>query len=195
MTGAPNLRAAVDGLSRSGGIRNCDPECWRAYLAAETEHRTLLDAEFVDNVERAKWAMRLHRNKKRSLDGACRRLMNATAGTAPLVIGIGAAGFASGGRGQLPAPTSELSKALKRAIDAERSKGRQVTVMSVDEFRTTMCCCVCGQVTTPPTVHRWRANRETGLLVVQDGKSRRLRRCTTCDHAGKPAGSRRSRSS
>ena len=57
--------------------------------------------------------------------------------------------------------------------------------MSVDEFRTTMCCCACGQVTTPPTVHRWRANRETGLLVVQDGKSRRLRRCTTCDHAGK----------
>ena len=185
MAGSANLRAGVDALSRSGGIKNCDPECWRAYLAAETEHRPLLEEEFVDNIERAKWAMTMHRNKKRSLDGACRRLMNATIGPAPLVLGIGAAGFASGGRGELSAPTSELSKALKRAIGSERSKGRQVTVLSVDEFRTTMCCCACGEVTAPPRVRRRKFDPMTGMVVFQDGPSRRLRRCTTCDHAGK----------
>jgi hypothetical protein len=91
--------------------------------------------------------------------------MNATIGPAPLVLGIGAAGFASGGRGELSAPTSELSKALKRAIGSERSKGRQVTVLSVDEFRTTMCCCACGEVTAPPRVRRRKFDPMTGMVA------------------------------
>jgi hypothetical protein len=186
MVQSPNLRAACDALSQSGGLKNCDPVRWAAYLTVEAEHRTMLDEEFVDDIERAKWAMRLHRNKKRSLDGACNRLMKAMDGEGPLVIGIGTAGFAPTGRGELPAPTAELTKALKRAIERARARGRVVVVLQIDEFRTTMCCCACGSVTDRPPVRRRKEDPDTGeMTMLQDGPSRRLRRCTTCDHAGK----------
>ena len=185
MAQSPNIRAACDALSQSGGLKNCDPASWIAYLEVETLHRPMLDEEFVDNVERAKWAMRLHRNKKRSLDSACGRFMKAAAGEGPLVMGIGTGGFAPTGRGELPAPTAELTRALKRAIDRVRAKGRTVIILQIDEFRTTMCCCACGSVTNRPTVRRRKEDPRTGETTLQDGPSRRLRRCTTCDHAGK----------
>ena len=189
------LREAVQRLSRTGGTGNCDPECWAAYLRVETAHRTLLDDEFVGNIERAKWTMRMHRAKKRSLDGAVRRVLGAaTTASAgrrqplerPLVLGIVAGGFpACGPRGELPAPTSELSKAFARGIAAVRSTGRHVVTLSVDEFRTTMCCCACGSVTKPKSVRRRRRDKTTGETILQDGPSRRLRCCTTCKDTGK----------
>ena len=69
------LKHAVEQLSESCGLGSCDPECWRTYLTTETTHRTLLDDEYVGNVERAKWAMQLFRRKKSSLDGASSRLL------------------------------------------------------------------------------------------------------------------------
>ena len=43
----------------------------------------------------------------------------------PRVIGVGVAGFSANGRGgELPAPTSELSKAFARAIKRVRATGR-----------------------------------------------------------------------
>ena len=104
----------------------------------------------------------------------------------PLVIGVGAAGFSANGRGgELPAPTSELSKAFVRAIKRVRATGRHVVTLSPDEFRTTMCCCACGAVTRPPVVRRWRRDRETREMIAEDGPSRRLRCCTSCEITGK----------
>ena len=159
----------------------------------EAIYRDLLDEEFVDSDERARWTMRLHRAKRRSLDAATQRLLSSTTSSAgvqplerPLVIGVGAAGFSPNGRsGELPAPTSALSKALTRAIKRIRATGRRVVTLAPDEFRTTMCCCACGAVTAAPTVKRRRRDKTTGAVITEDGPSRRLRCCTSCSNSGK----------
>jgi hypothetical protein len=196
LAGSASLRSAVESLSR-GSTGTADPETWRAYLVEETANRDVLDDEYVGNIERAKWAMWLHRAKRRSLDGAARRLVakattdDATQKPHPLdrrlVFAVGDGDFAPcGPRGELPAPTAELTKAFKRALDAEKRRGRPVLVLSIDEFNTTKCCCACGAVTRPPTVLRRKKDPETGeFTVVQDGPSRRLRCCTSCVHTGK----------
>lgn len=69
---------------------------------------------------------------------------------------------------------------MKRGIEAIRKTGRSVVTYSVDEFRTTMCCCACGAVTKPPKVlHRTR-NKTTGEVEIHEGPSHRLRCCTQC---------------
>ena len=132
----------------------------------------------------------MHRGKRQCLDSSVQRLLlNALEGiprNRPLVLGIGNAGFPSNGpRGELPAPTSELSKALKRGLQNVRKTGRVVTTLSVDEFRTTLCCCACGSITTAPMVVRRFRSRENGESVIANGQSRRLRCCTTCSPTGK----------
>jgi hypothetical protein len=58
----------------------------------------------------------------------------------PVVFAVGAAGFASTGRGELAAPTSEMARALERGMRRVEATGRKVIRMNIDEFRTTMCC-------------------------------------------------------
>ena len=173
--GTPEVQAALAELSRTGGVRNCCVDAWRAYLTVERRHDVLLDAEFVRDVERALWRMRLFRFKHASLDRAAFRLLSsATAGVSPdrpLLLAVGNANFKPSGKGELPAPTSALSVALKRALQrVERSQGRETLAMGVDEFRTTLCCCGCGCVTEMSLVLSGEARR----------KSRRLRSCTSC---------------
>ena len=181
----PDVREALTLLSQSGGARNCDMEMWRQYLEAEAEHRDVLDTEFVDEIERALWTMRMFRWKKASLDRAVRRLFRAmTDGqskTRPLALFIGDAGFACTGKGEVPAPTSKLSCALKRGIVCERARGRSVVVLRPNEFRTTMCCCACGSVTAAPRVNK----RATRGSEATRGPSARLRSCTMCSPTGK----------
>lgn len=192
MEATPVIRAAVDSLSQAGGtLHTCDPDAWQAYLTAETAHRALLDQEYVDEIERARWRMVMFRGKRNStrcLDNATQRVLKAAVEKEPksrhLVIGIGDAAFpCNGPRGELPAPTSELSKALSRGLRRVRDSGRDVTVKMVDEFRTTKCCCACGAETTASTVRRRYRDRQTGATIIQDGASRRLRRCDGC-HPG-----------
>jgi hypothetical protein len=190
MTALPEVRAGVTALSATGGVHNSDGDKWLAYLAAETQHRQALDDEFVANVERAKWRMVMHRGKRRCLDSSVRRMLRSAVDGVPverpLVVGVGNAGFPSNGPcGELPAPTSELSKAMRRALAGIQATGRSVITQSLDEFRTTMCCCACGSVTSAPTVTRRRRDRTTGEMVIANDPSRRLRCCTTCSSTGK----------
>ena len=132
----------------------------------------------------------VHRRKKSSLDRAVIRLVREATDDQPrdrpLVVGVGDGGFPScGKKGELPAPTSELSKAMTRVLDQQRKGGRVVKVMSVNEYRTTMCCCACGCVTTPARVMVKRKELETGEVILVDGPSRRLRCCTNCSTTGK----------
>ena len=188
------LQTANIGLSVSGGLHNCDTDKWIAYLAAETTHRSLLDAEYVEKIDRAKWTMKLFRSKRQSLDNAVNRLFakalirngRQLPVTRPLVLGFGSADFSSCGfRGELPAPTAQLSRAMTRKIECIKKTGRQVLIYGIDEFRTTMCCCGCGAVTRPPDVTRRKKNKETGMVDVTHGPSRRLRQCTSCVPDGK----------
>jgi hypothetical protein len=125
----------------------------------------------------------MHRGKRRCLDSSA---VDGVPVERPLVVGVGNAGFPSNGPcGELPAPTSELNKAMKRALAGIQATGRSVITQSLDEFRTTMCCCACGSVTSAPTVTRRRRDRTTGEMVIANGPSRRLRCCTTCSSTGK----------
>ncbi len=180
----PELTEALLHLSQSGGIRNCDPDKWTAYLEADRDHDAVLDAEYVSLVERARWRMRMFRNKRRSLDKAVKGMIDeATAGERmdrPLVFGIGDGGFPSTGPGELPAPTSALSVAFQRGLRREAKRGRNVVVLVINEFRTTMCCCACGCVTSRPQVEY--RDKEGAR---QRKASHRLRACTTCETTGK----------
>ena len=175
----PQLIDALAGLASSGGLRNCDVQRWRAYLGVDRDNDELLHTEYVVYKERALWKMRMFRWKRRSLDRAALQLTTAaTRGEAverPLVFAVGDAGFASTGRGELPAPTAELTKAFKRALSRVSRSGRRVHVFGVNEFRTTMCCCACGKVTRPPEVD-YKARDGTR----QRKASGRLRGCTDC---------------
>jgi len=176
----PEVVAALLTLSLSGGLHNCDAVSWAAYLDADLLVDDMLDAEYVTDVERALWKMRMFRWKKASLDRATGRLMaKATRGVPvnrPLVFTVGSATFAPTGPGELPVPTSALSIAFKRAIQRERAKGRHVIIFTPCEFRTTMCCCGCGAVTRAPMVQA-APTRDRPSIVRQ---SRRLRLCTQC---------------
>jgi len=161
-------------------VRNCDPDLWDAYFDVEMLYRETLDVEYVDTVERASWRMAMFCYKKSSLDRGASRLIRVAVENEPperhLVFGVGAAGFASTGRGELPAPTAEVTRALERALKREeRLHSRRVVRMKVDEFRTTMCCCACGAVTEAA----WVTKRGERM------RSRRLRSCTSCETAGK----------
>ena len=188
----PEVAAALLALSVAGGLKNCSPALWEATLAVERTLDAVLDAEYVESPDYALWRMRLFRKKKRSLDRAASGLLlGAVKGQPierPLVVGIGDVKMASTGRGEMAAPTTALAQAFKRAVARVLATNRIVIVVSIWEFRTTMCCCGCGEVTRPPRV-AWRdkagvqVTGEEGELMTR--KSRRLRLCTSCKTEGK----------
>jgi hypothetical protein len=157
-------------------LKNCNPVLWKRYLDEEARHRDMLEDEFVVNKERAVWKMVTFCYKKSSLDRAAERLIQAMTKAVPverpLVLGVGAAGFASTGRGELPAPTAAMTRAMERALRRVEAAGRRVIRLRVDEFRTTLCCCRCGQVTQAAVIR----DPKTG----EARRSRRLRSCSTC---------------
>lgn len=187
----PALQAALAALSEAGGLRNCDPDLWRATLAAEREHDLVLRQEYLESKEHAVWRMRLFRRKRASLDRAAWRMVGEPVRDEvlerPLVVGVGSAKFSSTGRGELPAPTSALRQALRRAISEVRSRGREVVYLDVWEHRTTLCCCACGSATrAAAVVQPNRTVEEEGNRRRKvGGGSRRLRLCTECDPGGK----------
>ena len=180
----PLVAAALVQLSSSGGLRNCDLQRWQAYLTADRANEDVLHAEYVVFKERALWRMRMFRWKRRSLDRATQGLLSkATRGERverPLVFAMGDAGFASTGPGELPAPTAAITVAFRRALARVSRGGRKVVVFSINEFRTTMCCCACGSVT-----HRPQVDYQAKDLTRQRRASHRLRACTMCETTGK----------
>jgi hypothetical protein len=133
------------------------------YIACVTNNIDVLKAEYFC-VERALWKMRLFRLKKKSMSQAVQRLFSA-AKNRPLVIGVGDAGFAPTGRGEKAVPTTAL---MREIFKAKKRYNNRVLVHSINEFRTTMCCCACCSVTEAPML-------PTGF------RSRRLRFCNNCN--------------
>lgn len=172
--GNPELRDALSDLSATGGVVN-----WTSFLHVDQMHDDVLNAEYLLCKERAMWRMETFRKKRSSLDRAMDRILR-HAGRRPVVVGVGSASFPSTGKGEKAVPTTELLKALKRAIqrrNASRVNGASVEV-PIWEHRTTLCCCACGQETSRPVV----MDGKTGKLR----ESRRLRLCTSpncCDTA------------
>ncbi len=186
MASKPAVREALDRLSNSGGLKTCDHETWLRRVAAERRDGGMLDDEFVRDKDRALWRMRMFCKKRASLNCAVGRMLRCATEdqpiTRPLVMTVGTAGFPCTGKGELPAPTAALSRAIEKGLCKLRRCGRQVTVQQACEFRTTMCCCACGHVTQAARVTR---RERRGAAAQTDVPSRRLRSCTQCDPAGK----------
>lgn len=183
-------RALAD-VSVSGGYRNCDLDTWRSSLEAERRHEKVLDEEFVVSPDYALWKMRLHRKKRSSLDRNTGHVIRlATHGQSPerlLLLGMGDAKFSSSGKGEQSAPTSAVTEAFRRSMKKEmlRNPKRQILMENVSEFRTTLCCCACGSVTTKARVRSYSIDGGW-----ENRESRRLRLCTRCEETG---GKRRDR--
>jgi len=155
----PHVRQAIQDMSENGGMKNIV-----GYMESIVTHYDTLKTEYIDNIERALWTMRMFRLKKRCLDTAVQRIFDRGKGR-PMVIGIGNGSFPCTGKGEKAVPTTQLMRAFLKA--RFRYKGR-VKFLSINEFRTTMCCCACGSVTTSPLKNNGR-------------RSGRLRSCTTCN--------------
>lgn len=164
----PGVEVALQALSESGGVRNGDRKRWVAFIAAHAAHGDVLRSEYED-VERARWSMRLFRRKRSCLDGAVERLF-ALGGGRKMIVGVGNASFAATGRGEMAAPTSALTKAMERGV---RRRQAPTELRTIWEHRTTLCCCACSAVTVPAIVR----DPKTG----EERRSRRLRLCTSCD--------------
>lgn len=134
------------------------------YITTVSNNIEALENEYLQDKERALWKMRLYRFKKRSLDNAVNKVIQKHKNR-PIVIGIGDATFAPTGRGEKAVPTNQFVKALQKGL---RRINRKSKLLSIPEFRTTLCCCACGQITTQPQ-------------TMYGQRSRRLRLCTCCD--------------
>ncbi len=158
-TSIPEVRNVLVSLSENGGKQNIV-----TYLHTLATNYNVMKSEFLENKERALWAMRLYRLKKRALDKAVRRVVGVT--KRDMVIGIGDAKIAPTGRGEKAVPTAQLLKVFVRA--QRREVSRTIKLTGVPEFRTTLCCSACGEMTTP--------------AVLRNGqRSRRLRLCSHCN--------------
>jgi hypothetical protein len=179
------IRTAIELLSQSGGINNCDLATWNRFFMVERNHREILHNEFVLDKNRSLWKMRTFRRKRSSLDRAIQELLTkSTQGepiTRPLVFGVGNASFKASMKGSLPAPTTTLALAFKKGLrNLEKKTGRKVIITTPYEGRTTKCCCACGEETRFTRVQR--RNKEG---VMMDERSRRLRTCINCEMEGK----------
>ena len=181
--GSVQLRTAMAALAQAGMVTATSTPsrhvgAWRARLEAEATHHQVLYSEYVVDKERALWKMRMMRAKRSCLDMSMSRVVRTATGgdkTRNLVLGIGNAGFPCTGPGELPAPTSALTQALRRVkVRRDLLKGAGKTVITaVNEDYTTKCCANCCKVTTPPLVKDAKLGKSR--------PSRRLRLCTMCN--------------
>ena len=155
----PEIKAALLDLSLEGGKKNMV-----RYLNGVATHYEVLKSEYLDNTDRALWAMRLYRLKKRALDKAVQQVVGTS--RRDMVIGIGDARIAPTGRGEKAMPTNQIIKTFLKA--QRKDTTRKIKLLGVNEFRTTLCCCACGQVTTPK-------------ILANGKRSGRLRLCTHCN--------------
>ena len=120
-----------------------------------------------DNRLKKKWAQqhfRVHRNKRKVLDGFFQSMHEK--GTRKPVIAYGKGGFASGGKGEVSVPTEYVKEKCKTYFDT----------VEVDEYRTSCVCPCCD------------ASLSKVCKKTEDGNIREvrgLRRCssTVCSQA------------
>lgn len=171
----PSVRDALLELSTA------DPRDFSARMRVEARHASALLGEFVVDKGRACWALRSYAGKRACLDRFAQRIISEAAGSFErgskrvVVVGVGDGGFGHGGRGEKSVPVqANLASIHRRAVAWNKDVGSggagvSVHVEEIDEFRTTVCCCRCGEA--------------TAAAVSPYGRpSRRLRQCssTTC---------------
>ncbi len=161
----PDIQTALQDLSQNNGTKNI-----LHYLTTLEVHYDNLKQEYLIDKERALWRMRLYRLKTRSLDKAVQRVFEKAQGR-PIVLGVGNAKFPSSGQGERSMPTTQFVRTILKAKYKYHNK---VKLLGINEFKTTVCCCGCGNQTTPVYLSNLNPPRP----------SRRLRLCTQCNTPG-----------
>lgn len=152
-------RDVIDELARHSIVTDM-----LGYLTTVSNKLPTLEKEYIDNKDRALWRMRLYRLKTSSLDRHVQQIYKLARGR-PICLGIGDANFPSTGRGEKAVPTVQMIRSIYKG--ATRYKNR-VLKYKIWEFRTTMCCCACGNVTQKAPTHLTKL-------------SNRLRLCSHCN--------------
>lgn len=151
-----NILVELSGTSKSDRFHD--------YVSVMTSNLDVLKDEYLDNVERYLWKMRLYRLKKRCLDSFVSKVYNAAKGR-DIVFGFGDCNFPCTGKGEKSVPTKQIMKAFEKK---RRHYHSRVVGFKINEFRTTLGCSSCGRATVRP--------------LRQDGKqSGRLRLCSHCN--------------
>ncbi|KAG2486241.1 hypothetical protein HYH03_015066 [Edaphochlamys debaryana] len=171
---------ALAAMSEAGGFKNRNMATWQATLGVVAQHLTVLREEQLLPKDRALARMRRFRWKKAFLERGVKKLVKpAIEEKRQVVLGMGDAKFASGGRGEISVPTEGVDAALRKVIRMHGIR-ELVKQRDIDEYLTTKCCCRCGKETVAAPTKR------------PDGKgSLRYRLCVNCG-AG-TAGKRRNR--
>lgn len=97
--------------------------------------------DYYGNKEHAKMKMLCYRRKVKCLTQRWNKVINMGPRKAPLMIGYGAAKFASSGKGEVPVPTSGVAKALFKTL---KSRGIPFSIVPIDEYKTSQMCSCCG---------------------------------------------------
>jgi hypothetical protein len=167
----PEVKAAMDALSDSGGKRNAEESKWVAYLDAMVTHWPALVDEFMENDERAARRMVCYRRKQRVIEGLASRVVHPEEKSAR-IVGYGDGSFASHGRGSndTSVPVKKIYKAIRRAFKTHRKTGG---VVKVWEYLTTAKCHACEQ--------RLEKMHDANGHEIRD-----FRRCTQCTFEERP---------
>lgn len=155
----PIIASTLNTLSANGGKKNI-----QQYTQSVSSHFETLKREYIEDKERALWRMRMYRLKKRALDKAVQCVIE-RCGKKDIVIGIGDAGVLPTGPREKSMPTNQIVKVFLKA--KYKQKTRKIKIVSINEFKTTVCCCACGCDTSP-------------FILNNGSRSRRLRLCTEC---------------
>lgn len=172
----PDVIIALQDMSWAGRKHDIDMR-----VAVESDYRETLLNEFIYSNDRARWSMLAYRWKRSSLDRAANRLIDSVEreNNQRLVIGVGNGSFPSTGKGEKAVPTKKFKEHLRRAIFRRQHEARicqeskPITLLTVDEFRTTKCCYQCEAETIAATIKIPGSKKE----VV----STRLRFCKKCN--------------
>jgi len=167
------LRLAREALGIAGQAFNV-----LRFTEVKNEHQEILLQEHIDSKSYSLRKMRAFRLRKSALAKASNAILDSAIEPGRrLVLGIGTASFPSCGKGSKSAPTKTLLKAFQDAkkrkeLEAKnKSKWSPITILDINEFRTTLICATCGNPTSQPFVRK--PNGEVK-------KSSRLRCCTCC---------------
>eukprot|EP00210_Caulerpa_lentillifera_P002511 g2408.t1 len=167
------LRFAKEALGVVGQEHNI-----LSFIQAQNLHHQVLIEEHITSKFYSFRKMRAFRLKKAALSKASNALIDsAIEPNRRLVLGIGNANFSSSGRGSKSAPTTSLMRAIqeaKRTKELELNKGANwsfITILNINEFRTTLICSTCGNPTFQPFVRKPNGDMR---------RSSRLRCCTHC---------------
>ena len=164
---------AIAAMSVAGGFKNRSLETWENTLTALVANLDVIKTAQLVAKDRAFRKMRRFAQKRSFMDRELKRLFKPVLKDGKRMnLGIGAAGFAPTGPGEMSVPTTSFTKNINRIqkviwLSKTERLGERVREFGLDEFRSTCCCHRCGE-------------RMALLLTRGSHECRRYRVCLGC---------------